>query len=142
MIELKKHSIQSIKDAYREIYISVFGTWVEVGNCPADVYVGFEEEKYSGFLAGYPIGPGSWYLQSGGFINESKKRIRNLRTFIQCLEILHEEWNYISTKVRNDDFPTLRISLAAGFKIIGTEIDTDGNLWVQLIHLKEVIENG
>jgi len=138
MIELRKHSIHDIKDVYKDIYVSVFGTWAEIGNCPADVYVGFEDEKYSGFLSGYPVGPSSWYLQSGGFIDESKKRVRNLKSFIRCLVILHEEWNYITTKVRNDDLPALKIDLAAGFKIIGTEIDTDKNLWVQMIHTKGV----
>jgi hypothetical protein len=140
MIYLDRKSINDLgHEEYVEIYKGVFGKWDETGNCPAEVYIGYDSvsrETFLGFLAGYPTGPGSWYLQRGGFLRGEQGKFRNLSVYREALKELHKYWPCVRTHVFNDDLPALKIDLNAGFKIIGTR-SLNGLIEIELIHYLE-----
>ena len=51
----------------------------------------------------------------------------------QALAEIHKEYRYILTLIRNDNSPALRLSLAAGFQIIGVRQATNKQLFVELL---------
>ncbi len=137
MIELKEHSIDKIYDIYPDIFKSVFGEWTVEGNCPAQVYFAYEDDNFVGFVSGYPTSSITWFMQRMGFIRALQKRHINFKDCTEAINILHNKWRFITTAIKNDDFPVLKMSMAVGFKINGVKQDTVGNLWVHLIHSKE-----
>lgn len=137
MIILKKQSLLELGfDVYVEMYKGVFGKWDNEGNCPADVYSGYDNDEYVGFIAGYATAPGCWYLQRAGFIQDKQKQGCNLKKYKDALSILHKEWVYIRTHVNNADLPALKMDLNAGFKIIGVR-HISGQTEVEMLSLGE-----
>lgn len=142
MISLKHHSITEIFNKYPEIYKSVFKEWTTEGNLPADIYVGYDNDEYGGFLSGYSISRDTWYMQRAGFIVGEQGKRKNYARGMQAMLLLHEKWKHILTLVKNTDAHVLRMAIGIGFKIIGVRQDTTGILWVELIHSREVVANG
>ncbi len=134
MIRVEKYRIQDILTNFPEIYCSVFNEFTYQGNCPSEVYIVHDGDKYIGFVSGYVQNTNTWYLQRGGLVEFERKKYLNLYRLKTVLDRIHNDWNFIMTLIKNDDFSTLKISLASKFKIIGTRMDTSGNLWVELIH--------
>ncbi len=137
MIKLAKYRIDQIQDLYQQLYTDIFGLWTLDGNCPADVYIGYDEERVVGFVAGYPLSYNTWYLQRAGFLQKEQHKHRNLGRYRESIEIIHAEWPGILTMVDNHDLPALRMDLAAGFIVVGTRQDSAGKLWVELLKMKE-----
>jgi hypothetical protein len=132
-----KYDIKDIQDAYVNIYKSVFEQYDYDGNCPSIVYVGFEDEEIFGFISGYIQSPVTFYLQRAGFTKSEQRKFTNRNRFRFALYEIHKEWPYIMTLVKNTDNSALKLSLNMDFKIIGSRMDTGGNLWVEMIHSRE-----
>jgi hypothetical protein len=134
---LEKRIFSEIAIEYPEIFNSVFGEWTYEGNCPGEIYIGYENEKYTGFLSGFPISLNTWYLQRAGFVKNQQAKFTNIHRTLFCLDEIHKNFMAILTLIRNDDIKALKITLSVGFKIIGTRIDTEKHLWVEMIHLRQ-----
>lgn len=126
------------EEFYKNIYSSVFDEWTYDGNCPAEVYISYEDEKIVGFLSGYPQSQVTWYLQRAGAIKNEQYKFKDYSRGKFALDYIQKTWPYIMTLVRNDDISTLKLSLSLGFKIIGTRIDTANRLWIEMMRKKEV----
>jgi len=137
MITLFKYGINEICDEFPDICKSVFGEFTYEGNCPSEVYLGYEEECFLGFISGYIVSPNTWYLQRAGFKIGKQGNVGNLRKYLEALSKIHEEYGFILTRVINTDIKPLKMDIMAGFIIIGIRQDTSGKLWVELIHKKE-----
>jgi len=139
VIRLERYSLSQVQKEYPEIYKTVFGEWTLNGNVPSLIYIGYEDDKYGGFLAGYIHNYDTFYLQRTGFIIEEQGKVTNKLRAKTAINILHQEWNYILSLIRNDDIKPLKMALSIGFKIIGVRIDTQHNTWVELIHCKQEV---
>ena len=137
MIIISKHSILDIVNDYPKIYESVFGEFTWQDNVPAEVYVVKNGEESIGFVSGYSTAPKVWFLLRGGFNKDLQGRVGNLRTYLDVLLQLHREYDFILTRVCNEDIKALKMDLNAGFKIIGMRQGTSGDLYLELIHKKE-----
>lgn len=140
MVELEKFNIEEIKEVYPLLYAGIFREYSIDGNSPKQVYLGKEEGKYIGLVAGYEHSPSTWYLQRGGFILSEQKKTKALSRLRSVLAGIHKEYKYIMTIVENTDLPALKIDLNAGYVIIGTRMDTTGKLWVEMIHTREEVD--
>ncbi len=139
MIRLELHKIADIKEEYANVFTSVFKEWVDQGNCPAQVYYGYEDYKFIGFISGFPLSQTLWYLQRTGYVEDEQSKPKNLQRTREVFGCLHRDWPFILTLIRNDDIAMLKMSLSVGFKIIGTRIDTQKTLWVEMMSSKEDI---
>ena len=135
-VVLKKYGINEITNVYPKIYELVFGEFTVNGNCPSEVYLGFENDKVVGFAAGYIQSPNTWYLQRAGFTMDEQRRAINLKRYLAALEVIHETWQFITTLVKNTDFRALKMDLATGWVINGCRIDSAKDFWVELTHQK------
>ncbi len=135
---LELRTIFELCNDYPEIYESVFKNFTAEGNCPSEVYLGYEGDQLVGFVSGYVQSNNTWYLQRGGFKRENQRKSYNLLLFKKSLAIIHEKWVYIMALIQNNDTAVLKMALMGGFIIIGTRMDTSGKLWVELIHSREV----
>lgn len=132
-----KYPILDIIGDYPSIYSRVFGEFTWTDNTPAEVYVAKEGEEEIGFLSGYSTAPGVWFLLRAGFNKELQGRVTNLKKYLEALEIVHNEYPCILTRVCNNDIKPLKMDLNAGFRIIGIRQGTSGDLYLELIHKKE-----
>ncbi len=139
MIRLELHNIGDIKEEYANVFTSVFKEWVDQGNCPTQVYYGYDDDKFIGFISGFPLSQTLWYLQRTGYVEDEQSKVKNLQRTKEVFVCLHRDWPFILTLVRNDDITMLKMSLSVGFKIIGTRIDTQKTLWVEMMSSKEDI---
>ena len=129
---LNKVSYEEIAHLYPAIYQEVFGEYAW-GHAPAFVYLCFYGTEYMGFISGYNHDIYTLYIQYAGYIDKWKGKASALRILKDALKELHKEYKFILTMIRNDNSPALRLTLAAGFEIIGTRQDTDKNLYVEFI---------
>jgi len=136
MITLIRHTIPEIGEDYPPIFVSVFKEWKDEGNCPSMIYYGYEDEKFIGFVAGYPMSSNLWYIQRTGYITDEQHKTKNISRTREVMEVLHGDWPYLLTLVCNDDIPMLKMSLTVGFKVIGTRMDTNKDLWVEMLKEK------
>lgn len=137
MIRLEYHSLlldQGELQSYKMVYETVFGKWDAEGNCPSGVYYGYDKDTLIGLVAGYPMSSTLWYIQRIGYTHDEQHKTKNLRRTQEVMEQLHRDWPFLLTLIRNDDIPMLKTSLAVGFRIIGTRIDTQKDLWVEMMH--------
>jgi len=134
--KIVKYTIDEIKEAYVDIYKSVFDDYDYEGNCPSIVYVCFENDEFVGFLSGYIQSQNTWYLQRGGFTKSEQGRFLNLARYRAGIDEIHKEWLGIMTLIKNTDISALKLSLGLNFRIIGTRMDTGNNLWVELLHIR------
>jgi hypothetical protein len=135
---LELRTIFELCNDYPEIYKSVFNDFATEGNCPSEVYLGYKDDKLIGFMAGYIQSNNTWYLQRGGFKVENQRKVDNLHLFNKALDIIHDKWLHIIAMIQNNDTTALKMALMGKFKIIGTRMDTANNLWVEMIHTREV----
>ena len=135
---LKRYSIKDVSGNYFEAFQSVFGEWTLQGNCPSEVYFGYEDDQLVGFLSGYPLSLNTWYIQRAGFIKNERNKFSNLNRIIFALNEIHKDWPCLIILVDNNDIKALVVALKMGFKIIGTNIDSAKTLWVNMMHMKEI----
>jgi hypothetical protein len=133
MITLVKKHINELSNDYIKLFTSVFGSWETEGNCPADVYLTYDNSLLIGFVSGFPVSPNTWYLQRGGFIKNEQSKVMNLCRYKEALNIINKEYPFINTVVLNTDLPALKICLASNFVIMGVRLDTVNKLWVEMI---------
>jgi len=138
MRELKKVPISQAGFEYGAIFYSAFQYWAEEGNCPSEVYYGYDENQLVGFFSGFPLGKQLWYLQRCGFTKEQQHKLKNLERARWAINEIHKEWLYILTLVRNDDQLAIKFAIALSFKIIGVRMDVGSQLWVEMIREREV----
>jgi hypothetical protein len=138
MVALEKKHILDVLHDYPEIFKSVFPTGNS--NTPADVYLWYDisngSRKYIGFLSGYPMDLGTWYIQVAGLIPAERMKKVNLARFRETLCILHKDWNGLFFLVKNDNLSMIKMCLASGFKVIGTRQDLNKNLYLEMAHVK------
>ncbi len=137
MITLQKKLLSEIANEYPYIFKAVFDEWTLEGNCPSEVYLGYEENNLIGFVSGYPVALNTWYIQRAGFVYKLIGDIRNVKRAAFVLDKMHKDWSYLLTLVRNDDHRVLRIAITLGFVIVGTRMDVQKRLWVEMRHSKE-----
>jgi hypothetical protein len=121
-------------ERYTNIYTQVFNHLDIYGNAPTYVYYAWEEDKLVGMVAGYSMATDLFYIQRAGYITDEQHRTKNLARTREVIRNIHLDWPFILTLVRNDDANMLRMCIALGFKIIGTRIDTEKNLWVEMMY--------
>ncbi len=139
MITLEYHSLWlENTDNYRQLFIDVFEEWTEEGNVPSEVYFVYDDDKIVGFLSGYPMSKDMWYLQRTGYIKDEQYKAKNLQRTKEVMYQLNSHWPFIFSVIRNDDVTTLKIALSVGFKIIGTRVDTQHKLWVEMMYGENV----
>jgi hypothetical protein len=134
MIRLERHDIKEIWNDYPPIFESVFKEWTDDGNCPSVVYYGYEDGNFVGFVAGYPLSSACWYMQRTGYTVQEQNKLINLRRTREVVSELHKDWRYIFTMVSNTDNTVLKMLLSVDFRIMGTRMDTERNLWVELMN--------
>jgi len=139
MVTLTKYGINKIGKLYPQIYTLVFNEFHHPldGNSPAVVYIGYDRGpdkiKVMGFLSGYNLSPNTFYLQRAGFIKKEQHSPLNFRRMLEGLTILHREFPYIMTMISSEEISAMKISLQAGFKIVGTRVDSQCRVMVEMI---------
>jgi hypothetical protein len=125
---------------YPQIYTLVFNEFHHPldGNCPSVVYIGYDRNdldgvKVMGFMSGYNLSPNTFYLQRAGFIKKEQYSPLNFRRMMEGINILHKEFPYIMTLINSDDVHALKIALKAGFKIVGTRVDSQNRVLVEMM---------
>jgi len=136
---LKRYSIKDVRGNYFEAFQSVFGEWTLQGNCPSEVYFGYEDDKLVGFLSGYPLSLNTWYIQRAGFIKNERNKFSNLSRIVFALNEIHKDWECLIVLINSNDIKPLRIALELGFKIVGTNIDSANTLWVNMMRLRKEV---
>ena len=142
MITLVRHPIEEIKDDYPLLFISVFGKWVDEGNCPLIVYYGYEDGTFVGIVAGFPISQDTFYIQRSGYIANEQHKTATVRRTREVMAALHGDWPYLYTLVSNADIYVLKMVITCGFMVIGTRVDTKGKVWVELMKEKKDGDQG
>lgn len=137
MLVLQRKLLSEIANEYPYIFNSVFGEWTYEGNCPSEVYLGYEDNQLIGFISGYTVALNTWYIQRAGFISDLIGDIRNIKRAAFVIDKLHNVWPHLLTLIRNDDYRILRMAITLGFVIIGTRLDVQKRLWVEMRHSKE-----
>lgn len=94
------------------------------GYMPTDVYLGFWEGAYVGYMAGSFENINTINIQYMQLMPEflGKKVVRIIREIIKKI---HKDFKYITMNADNTKNNMIRILLSAGFKIIGTKADED-----------------
>lgn len=139
---LKRYSIKDVSGDYAEAFQSVFGKWTFQGNCPSEVYFGYEDDQIVGFLSGYPLSLNTWYIQRAGFVKNERNKFSNLTRILFALDEIHKDWMSLIVLVESNDIKSLRIALEMGFKIVGTNIDSAKTLWINMMRIKEIYKMG
>ena len=137
MLVLQRKLLSEIANEYPYIFNSVFGEWTYEGNCPSEVYLGYEDNQLIGFISGYTVALNTWYIQRAGFISDLIGDLRNIKRAAFVIDKLHNVWPHLLTLIRNDDYRILRMAITLGFVIIGTRLDVQKRLWVEMRHSKE-----
>jgi hypothetical protein len=132
MIELVKKLTSEVP--YEELFKQVFPK--KELDYPRDVYMMGEEGRYIGFLSGYPLDPWTWYLSFCGFLPSEQKKRTNIRRAFEAVNAIHKDFQGILTFIANDNIEMLKVSLSIGFKITGFRVDSGGNAWVELLHMR------
>jgi hypothetical protein len=86
-----------------------------------------------GFMSGYNLSPNTFYLQRAGFIKKEQYSPLNFRRMMEGINILHKEFPYIMTLINSDDVHALKIALKAGFRIVGTRVDSQNRVLVEMM---------
>lgn len=132
---IQKIPIQQLTVDYHGLYEEIFSE-VDVFQSPAFVYVGYERDKYVGFLSGYNHNLSTVYLQYAGF----SKHFRGygaIKLFREVTDFIHKEYQFIMIWIRNDNIPALKVALSTNFKIIGIRMATDKGLYVELLRERQ-----
>ena len=137
MKTLVKKSLTEVSNDYPSIFSSVFGEFVYEGNYPSEIYLGYDDGKLVGFIAGYTQSPHIWYMQRAGFFKDEQGVFRNFERSLFAINEILNEYPFIMTLIQNDDTKALKMAIKLGFKIIGTRMDTVKNLWVEMIRGRE-----
>ncbi|RQW92651.1 MAG: hypothetical protein EHM79_00410 [Geobacter sp.] len=128
---INKIFADDIKEEYFELYKEVFKE-NDLYQSPAFVYVGYEDNKVVGFMSGYNHNAYTVYIQYAG-ATEQFRGYKVLNFFKEAIEFIHREYEFIMIWIRNDNIPALKIALSNNFRIIGTRMATDRNLYIELL---------
>jgi hypothetical protein len=133
LITVEKKSLPEVQSGYRSIFESTFGQYTYEGNYPSEIYLGYDDGKLVGFIAGRTQAPHIWYMQRAGFFKDEQGSIRNYERTAFAINIIHNEYPYIMTIIKNDDIKALKMAMKLGFTIIGVRQDTVKSLWIEMI---------
>lgn len=132
MLRLERKDVSEID--YPKLYKEIFGE-ADI-NHPRHVYMVYDEDKYVGFMSGFPMDSNTWYMQVVGFIPNEQKKVSNIYRSAIAVNTLHQDWYGILVRINTLNVEALRVALSIGFVIVGTRMDTGRNLWVELMHLR------
>ncbi|MCK4328796.1 hypothetical protein KAX02_03030 [candidate division WOR-3 bacterium] len=132
---IKKVSIQQIALDYLDLYTEIFEE-IDPAQIPAFVYLGFENDKYVGFLSGYNHNLTTIYLQYAGFI-KNFRGYKAPKLFKKVIDFIHQEYDFIMIVIKNDNIPAIKMALWGGFKIVGIRMATNKDLYVEFLRGKD-----
>lgn len=76
------------------------------------------------------------YMQHGGALPDAKGTINVAKGYFKMIEWVKNKYPKITTRIRNDNVPMIKLALEAGFKIIGVEVYDDG-VFLSLVNNSE-----
>lgn len=74
----------------------------------------------------------SAYMQHGGNFPPIRGTTLTLKAYLLMVDYLRAHYKFISTRICNRNVPMLKLALAAGFLITGTQLDSHGDLYLVL----------
>ena len=77
----------------------------------------------------------SVYMQHGGAFPGTSKTTLTMRSYIMMTNWLKERYKTISTQISNLNIPMLKMAMAVGFVISGTELN-EGELFLKMLWKK------
>lgn len=131
---IKKVPIQEIALNYFDLYAEIFKELDPV-QMPAFVYLGFENDKYVGFVSGYNHNLNTVYIQYAGFVKQFRG-YKAPKLFKEVVDFIHQEYQFIMILIENNNIPAIKVALFGGFKIVGIRMATDKNLYVEFLKEK------
>jgi hypothetical protein len=133
---MKIEHITVTLDQFRELIIEGFGEYS--GELPQAVYIILDEEKQVGFCSVCRNGRGSLdlqYIACMKGVDPSKK----YRIYSETVQALHDlGFPFITGAVSNKNKGALMWAIRAGFVIKGVRQAITGELFVEVLHYKNV----
>lgn len=74
----------------------------------------------------------SAYMQHGGSFPAVEKNVGTVRGYVMMINYLKEHYKNVSTKIWNKNKAMLKLSMAAGFEVIGVGVHKDGCIFLQM----------
>ena len=135
-MKVTRYAWIEIADRYPAIFAKFFDN-EKLNPCdsPSVVVTGEDDsEGMVGFLAGYYHNRETLYVQRIG-LDQSLRGKHLAMQFVPevFLWAIQNGIRYLMGVIENTNIPPLVVALKAGFKIIGTRMDTNGKLYVEVI---------
>lgn len=129
---------EQFKSLSREIYKRVFN---EERQRPEDridfACVFFYQENPIGYVTCYEHNSEILYIQFGGIFPEYRNRRIVFATFDMLNKKLLEKYQFLTVRIESENIPMLKLSFKCGWRIIGTLLNTDKKLLVELANSRE-----
>jgi len=138
MLRIEKYNYDQIAEQYPAIHNEVFDD-VDPKHIPAIIYLGFEDEKYIGFMSVYYHDAVTYYIQRIGIPKEIRGQRLAQQFFKDVMAYVKEEGlRFMLGHVENTNISTILVALHTGWIINGVHTDTAGKTYVRI--LKELLD--
>ena len=136
-MKIEKYPIQRVLNIFPKLYMKIFKAHdVNEKDLPPWIYVGFNDGSHVGFMSAYYHNTETLYIQRVGIIKQLRGKGLSLQLWNETLNYLETEepsLRYILGTIENTNIKPLLVALHSGFMINGTQMSTDGKLYVRII---------
>ena len=94
------------------------------------------DKEPCGYCTIIEIDKNSAYMQHGGAFPSVEKNVYTVKCYFMFINWLKEHYSCISTRILNQNIPMIKLAMAAGLRISGTELN-DGDLFLSLLWKKK-----
>jgi hypothetical protein len=98
----------------------------------------FYQENPIDYVTCYEHNSEVLYIQFRGIFSEYKNRRMVFVSYNILVEKLLEKYQFLTTRIENENIPMLKLALKCGWKIIGTFLSTDKKLLVELSNSRKL----
>ena len=135
-MKIIRYAWSEIADRYPAIFAKFFEN-EQYNECdtPFQVVTGEDDGgELVGFLAGYWHNQETLYIQRIGLDQSLRGKHLAMQFVPEVFAWAYQQGiRYLMGVVENTNIPALVVALKAGFRIIGTRMDTNGKLYVEII---------
>lgn len=138
-MDIKKYTFEELRGEYLKIYTQVFREF-DSNHIPGSIYLGFRDDVYMGFMAGYFHDKVTFYIQKIGISPELKGKHLAQGILEEVMQYLKTEEKviFLFAQIETINIPAIITVLHTGWLVNGYFTDTAGVAYVRVIRdLKE-----
>jgi len=133
-MDIRKYTLEELKGDYPKIYTQVFGEF-DSNHIPGYIYLGFRDEVYMGFMAGYYHDRITFYIQRTGTTPDLRGKHLAQGILEDVMKYLKTEEKviFLLAQIETTNLPAIITALHTGWLINGYFTDTAGTAYIRII---------